>query len=246
MERNSGLGMKSYSASPSASASGAAGAIAVVFEMCRVIRMPQVEDSPYAQSVTGRERHAVHHALPAWLVAAGCSARSVRCGKPRVCCAHLMNGKRQIQPCPRRRRATPRFDPTHARQLTSRRIEKSYRAVYLENQYLRVTVLPELGGRVYAIFDKTAGRDALYTNHVVKYSLIGIRGAWISGEASSGTFADGHTCPNHRLAGGLRHAHRRRWLGVAGWWVIPSACSACSGRCELRAAAGYAGCSRRG
>ena len=76
--------------------------------------------------------------------------------------------------------------------LTSRRIEKSYRAVYLENQYLRVTVLPELGGRVYAIFDKTAGRDALYTNHVVKYSLIGIRGAWISG-GIEWNFPDGHT-----------------------------------------------------
>lgn len=76
--------------------------------------------------------------------------------------------------------------------LTGRQISKSYKAVHLENEYLRVTVLPELGGRVYAIFDKTANRDALYTNHVVKYGLVAIRGAWISG-GIEWNFPDGHT-----------------------------------------------------
>src|SRR5215207_2867108 len=76
--------------------------------------------------------------------------------------------------------------------LTTRRVEKSYKAVYLENEYLKVTVLPELGGHVYAIFDKTANRDALYTNHVVKYAMVAIRGAWVSG-GIEWNFPDGHT-----------------------------------------------------
>jgi tetratricopeptide (TPR) repeat protein len=76
--------------------------------------------------------------------------------------------------------------------LTTRRVEKSYKAVYLENEYLKVTVLPELGGHVYAVFDKTANRDVLYTNHVVKYAMVAIRGAWVSG-GIEWNFPDGHT-----------------------------------------------------
>ncbi|HEX7317572.1 MAG TPA: DUF5107 domain-containing protein [Pyrinomonadaceae bacterium] len=76
--------------------------------------------------------------------------------------------------------------------LTTRRVEKSYKAVYLENEYLKVTVLPELGGHVYAIYDKTANRDVLYTNHVVKYAMVAIRGAWVSG-GIEWNFPDGHT-----------------------------------------------------
>jgi tetratricopeptide (TPR) repeat protein len=76
--------------------------------------------------------------------------------------------------------------------LTDRRVAREHRAVFLENEYLKVTVLPDLGGRVYAIFDKVTGRDALYTNHVVKYGMVGIRGAWISG-GIEWNFPDGHT-----------------------------------------------------
>lgn len=76
--------------------------------------------------------------------------------------------------------------------LTSRKVDKSYKAVYLENEYLRVTVLPELGGHLYAIYDKTANRDVLYTNHVVKYAMVAIRGAWVSG-GIEWNFPDGHT-----------------------------------------------------
>lgn len=76
--------------------------------------------------------------------------------------------------------------------LTNKRVDKSYNAVYLENEYLRVTVLPELGGKLYAIYDKTAQRDVLYTNHVVKYAMVGILGAWTSG-GIEWNFPDGHT-----------------------------------------------------
>jgi tetratricopeptide (TPR) repeat protein len=76
--------------------------------------------------------------------------------------------------------------------LTNRKVDKSYQAVWLENEYLRVTVLPEFGGKLYAIYDKTANRDVLYTNHVVKYAMVGLRGAWTSG-GIEWNFPDGHT-----------------------------------------------------
>ncbi len=76
--------------------------------------------------------------------------------------------------------------------LTDKRADKSYKAVLLENEFLRVTVLPELGGHLYSIYDKSARREALYTNHVVKYGLVGIRGAWVSG-GIEWNFPDGHT-----------------------------------------------------
>jgi tetratricopeptide (TPR) repeat protein len=81
----------------------------------------------------------------------------------------------------------PRLDD-----LGRERVSKSYRAVYLENEYLKVTVLPEMGGKVWAIFDKTANRDVLYANHAVKYGMIALRGAWCSG-GIEWNFPDGHT-----------------------------------------------------
>jgi hypothetical protein len=90
------------------------------------------------------------------------------------------------------RKGRPVYPYTVQDNLTNRRVNKTYKAVRLENEYLRVTVLPELGGRLYEIFDKTTKRDVLYTNHVVKYALVAVRGAWISGGIEWG-FLDAHT-----------------------------------------------------
>lgn len=65
--------------------------------------------------------------------------------------------------------------------LSDHREPKTYRAIYLENQYLKITVLPELGGHVYSIYDKLRHREMLYRNNVIKYGLVGPRGAWIAG-----------------------------------------------------------------
>lgn len=63
--------------------------------------------------------------------------------------------------------------------LLGRRKNVSYRAVYVENDYLKVVVLPELGGHLYGMYDKTNDREVFYRNHVIKPGLIGLRGAWI-------------------------------------------------------------------
>jgi len=59
--------------------------------------------------------------------------------------------------------------------------EQDYRAVVMENDYLRVTVLPEVGGRLYSAYDKMAEREIFYRPAVIKPALIGLRGAWICG-----------------------------------------------------------------
>jgi tetratricopeptide (TPR) repeat protein len=65
--------------------------------------------------------------------------------------------------------------------LTDRKVDKSYRAVCLENEYLKICVLPELGGRIFSAVDKTNGYEFVYHQHVIKPALIGMLGAWISG-----------------------------------------------------------------
>ena len=57
----------------------------------------------------------------------------------------------------------------------------SYRALFLENEYLKVMILPELGGRIQRAYDKTNGYDFVYYNHVIKPALVGLTGPWISG-----------------------------------------------------------------
>lgn len=57
----------------------------------------------------------------------------------------------------------------------------TYQALWLENEYVKLCVLPEIGGRIFSAVDKTNGRDFFYRQHVVKPALIGMLGAWISG-----------------------------------------------------------------
>lgn len=59
--------------------------------------------------------------------------------------------------------------------------EKAYHAVWLENEYLKVMILPELGGRIQRAYDKTNDYDFVYYNHVIKPALVGLCGPWISG-----------------------------------------------------------------
>ena len=65
--------------------------------------------------------------------------------------------------------------------IQDEKIEKAWKAVILENQYLKVTVLPQLGGRIQRAYDKTNDYDFVYYNHVIKPALVGLTGPWISG-----------------------------------------------------------------
>ena len=60
-------------------------------------------------------------------------------------------------------------------------VDREWKAVWIENEYLRVLVLPEIGGRIHAILDKTNGYDLIYHQRVIKPALVGLAGPWISG-----------------------------------------------------------------
>ena len=59
--------------------------------------------------------------------------------------------------------------------------DQAYQSVRLENKYLQLTILPELGGRIFSGLDKTNQYDFFYRQHVIKPALVGMAGAWISG-----------------------------------------------------------------
>ena len=58
---------------------------------------------------------------------------------------------------------------------------RDWKAVVLENENVRVTILPEIGGKVWGAVDKKTGREFIYYNHVVKFRNISQRGPWCSG-----------------------------------------------------------------
>jgi tetratricopeptide (TPR) repeat protein len=85
----------------------------------------------------------------------------------------------------------PRFDlfarrpfliyPYTARtNLTDRRSDRTWRTLVLENEHLRLTVLPDLGGRIYSCVDKATGAEMFYANTSIKYADVAYRGAWVA------------------------------------------------------------------
>lgn len=65
--------------------------------------------------------------------------------------------------------------------IADEKVDKEYQAVYLENEFVKIMILPELGGRVHMAYDKTKERHFVYYNQVVKPALVGLTGPWISG-----------------------------------------------------------------
>jgi len=62
--------------------------------------------------------------------------------------------------------------------LTNKRAPHDWRAVYLENEYLKCSVLPDIGGHLYTCIDKISGQPMFYANPSIKKANIGYRGAW--------------------------------------------------------------------
>ncbi|MGQ9503674.1 MAG: carbohydrate-binding family 9-like protein [Thermogutta sp.] len=71
--------------------------------------------------------------------------------------------------------------------------DRTYRAIFLENEYLRITCLPDLGGRIHSVMDKTTGAEMFHLNKVIKPGMIAMRGAWISGGVEWNPGPHGHT-----------------------------------------------------
>ncbi len=88
--------------------------------------------------------------------------------------------------------STPVYPYTMLDNLTSDRVPMAYKAIYLENKYLKITILPQLGGHVYSVYDKVDQREVLYRDQVIKYGLVGLRGAWVAGGMEF-SFPNAHT-----------------------------------------------------
>lgn len=59
--------------------------------------------------------------------------------------------------------------------------KKLWKAIHIENDFLRLMILPEIGGRIHVGYDKTTGYDFFYRQNVIKPALVGLAGPWISG-----------------------------------------------------------------
>lgn len=111
-------------------------------------------------------------------------------------------------------------------EIASNPMEVTYRTLILENKYLRVTVLPNLGGRVYSVYDKVSNKEVFYKNSTIKFSPLAIRGAFFSGGlefsfpvAHAPTIADPVNWDLRQnedgsasiIIGGLEHMAGMRW-----------------------------------
>jgi tetratricopeptide (TPR) repeat protein len=65
--------------------------------------------------------------------------------------------------------------------ISERPVNRKWKAIWIENEFLRAMVLPELGGRIHVLQDKTNGYDLIYKQPVIKPALVGLAGPWISG-----------------------------------------------------------------
>lgn len=65
--------------------------------------------------------------------------------------------------------------------IAEKPINREWQAIWIENEFLRVLLLPEIGGRIHAIQDKLTGYDLIYNQHVIKPALVGLAGPWVSG-----------------------------------------------------------------
>ena len=74
--------------------------------------------------------------------------------------------------------------------------DRTYKALFLENQYLKITCLPELGGKFNTVFDKVRGEQMFYVNHVIKPSMIAMRGGGIIGGMAFNPGPQVHTTTN--------------------------------------------------
>lgn len=78
---------------------------------------------------------------------------------------------------------------------TNKPVNKEWKVVELENDYIKVIILPEVGGKIWGAFEKTTGKSFLYYNQVVKFRDVAMRGPWTSGGIEANYGIVGHT-PN--------------------------------------------------
>jgi tetratricopeptide (TPR) repeat protein len=64
---------------------------------------------------------------------------------------------------------------------TTKADNQVWKIVELENDFLQIKIFPEIGGKIWSVYDKVAGKEMFYDNDVVKFRDISLRGPWTSG-----------------------------------------------------------------
>jgi hypothetical protein len=77
--------------------------------------------------------------------------------------------------------------------FTDKPVSQKWKVVVLENDFIKVMIMPQIGGKIWTAIDKKNGKPFIYDNDAIKFRDIGMRGPWTSGgiEINYGTF--GHT-----------------------------------------------------
>jgi len=65
--------------------------------------------------------------------------------------------------------------------IAEKPVDRKWKAIWIENEFIRAMILPEIGGRIHVLQDKTNGYDVIYHQAVIKPALVGLAGPWISG-----------------------------------------------------------------
>lgn len=73
---------------------------------------------------------------------------------------------------------------------------KEWTMIELENDYIKLWITPEIGGKIWGAIEKSTGREFIYFNHAVKFRDIAMRGPWTSGglEINFGLIGHAPTC----------------------------------------------------
>ena len=79
--------------------------------------------------------------------------------------------------------------------FTDKPVQKEWKVIELENDFLKIMILPEVGGKIWSAIEKSTGRSFIYYNHVVKFRDVAMRGPWTSGGIEANYGIIGHT-PN--------------------------------------------------
>lgn len=106
------------------------------------------------------------------------------------------------------------------------KVDSTHRALFLENDYVKVCVLPDIGGRLFYATDKTNGYEIFYRQHVIKPANVGMLGAWISGGVEWNVFHHHRATSQYPVdwtlvdngdgsktvwVGEIEHRHRMSW-----------------------------------
>ena len=79
--------------------------------------------------------------------------------------------------------------------FTDMPVQKEWKVVELENDFIKIMILPQIGGKIWSAVEKSTGRSFFYYNHAVKFRDIALRGPWTSGGLEANYGIIGHT-PN--------------------------------------------------